>query len=153
MACIQHSTRQNRTFVGRRMRYCGVLINVWVAGWQIQCCGPPFADGDFIAWELSTGNDVEWLESVVCDEAARSIEFSWEKHGPAPEGCVTTKGVVGSIKAVRCKLAPMTGGDPSMSYPVEGSGQVEVVHSADGWDPDADGLSFQGYIVNLDVVT
>jgi len=135
------------------MRYCGVLITVWVAAWQMQCCGSPFSDGDLIEWTLSTQTDVEWLESVVGDEAARSVAFSWERHGPRPEGSTTTKAVVGGIQAVRCKLAPMAGGDPMMLSPVAGSGQLEVVHSADGWHRDADGLSFQGYIVTLDVAT
>jgi hypothetical protein len=131
----------------------GVLINVWVAAWQMQCCGSSFADGDLIEWTLSTQTDVAWLESFVGDEAARSVGFSWEKHGPHSEGSTTTKGVVGGIQAVRCKLATMAGGDPMMFYPVGRSGQLEVVHSADGWDRDADGLSFEGYIVTLDVAT
>lgn len=130
----------------------GVLINVWVAAWQMQCCGSPFADGDVVEWTLSQ-NDVAWLKSVVGDDAARSVEFSWEKHGPLPEGSATTKGVVGGIQAVRCKLAPTAGGDPKMLYPVGGSGQLKIVHSADGWDRDADGLRFHGYIVTLDVAT
>jgi hypothetical protein len=129
------------------------MISVWVAAWQMQCCGSPFADGDSIEWTLSTQNDVASLASVVGNDQGRSVEFSWERHGPLPEGSATTKGVVGRIQAVRCKFAPVAGGDPKMLYPVEGSGQLEIVHSADGWDRDADAFRFDGYIVSLDVAT
>lgn len=141
------------TFVWPRCESGRVLINVWVAAWQLQCCGSPFADGDSVEWTLSTGDDVPWLVSVVGDEAAPPVEFSWEKHGPLPEGSATAMGVVAGIQVLRCKLAPMAGCDPKMLYPVGGSGQLEVVHSADGWDRDADGLGFTGYIVTLDVAT
>lgn len=130
----------------------GVLIHVWVDAWQMQCCGTPFADGDHIEWTLSPQIDGAWLESVVVDEPARQVDFSWDKHGPHPDGSATTKGVVTSIEAVRCKLATMVGGDPNMHYPVKGSGPLQVVHAADGWERDEDGLSFGGYIVTVDVV-
>jgi hypothetical protein len=135
------------------MQYCPVLINVWVAAWQLQCCGPRFASGDSVEWMLLARDDNAWLESVLGEEAARAVDFSWEKHGPSSEGATTTKGVVGRIQAVRCELAPLAGGDPNMLYPVSGSGQSEVVDSADGWDRDRDSLTFNGYVVTLDLGT
>jgi hypothetical protein len=127
------------------------LINVWVDAWQMQCCGSPFADGDLVEWTLlGLGPG---LQSVVGDEVARTVAFSWERHGPLPDEIAATKGVVAGIQAVRCKFAPMTGGDRRDLYPVAGSGQLEVVHSADGWDRDAANLRFHGYIVTLDVAS
>lgn len=128
-----------------------MLVNVWVAAWQMQCCGSPFAESDLVEWTLSTLDDVGWLESLVGDRTVPSVEFSWEKHGPSPVGSTTTNGVVEGIRSVRCAHAPLPDGDPNTLYPVAGSGHLETVHSADGWDRDAKDLKFTGYIVALDV--
>lgn len=56
----------------------------------------------------------------------RSVERSWEKHGPLPEGSATAVGVIAGIQVVRYRLAPMTGDASTMVHPVEGSGPLEV---------------------------
>ena len=94
----------------------------------MQCCGDPFKDGDRVEWTLSSENDLHWLEMP------------------------TTTGVVNRIQAVRCRFAAAlgaVGGDPEMLYPVPGSGEMTIIHRADGWDTESDGLRFNGYLVDL----
>ena len=50
---------------------------------------------------------------------------------------------------VRCRFAAAPEGDSEMLYPVPGSGEMAIIHRADGWDTESDGLRFNGYLVDL----
>jgi hypothetical protein len=63
-----------------------VQVRVWVDAWQMQCCGPPFADGDTVEWTLSPDNDLEWLDSVVGRDVAQTVDFSEDHHVGLPDG-------------------------------------------------------------------
>jgi hypothetical protein len=128
-----------------------VHIRVWVDAWQMQCCGTPFSDGGTVEWTLSSESDLDWMVSVVGREVAVTIDYSEDHRGGLPEETPTTAGVISRIQAVRCRFAAAPEGDSKVLYPVPGSGQVAVVHSADGWDAESDELRFNGYLVDLTV--
>ena len=115
----------------------------------MQCCGSPFEDGGRVEWKLSSGIDLHWLETVVGREIAATIDCFEDHHGGLPEETPTTTGVVNRIQAVRCRFAAAPEGDSEMLYPVPGSGEMAIIHRADGWDTESDGLRFNGYLVDL----
>ncbi len=115
----------------------------------MQCCGTPFADGDTVDWTLVADVDGDWLREVAGPDTAATVTRRQEEHGGAPEHTAVTRGVVTAIHAVRCKMAPRPGDDPRARHPVPGSARITLVHSADGWDSEEDGLSFVGYVVDL----
>jgi hypothetical protein len=121
-----------------------------VDGWQIQCCGTPFHVGDAVEWTLTGNKDVEWLEDVVGPETAHMIDFSEEHHGGLPADAPVTQGRVARIHAARSRFSATPGADPKMLHPVPGSGELVEVASADGWEPESSGLTFNGYVVDLD---
>ena len=126
-------------------------MNVWVDGWQMQCCGTPFAVGDDVEWTLSSGCDIAWLKRVVGPEIANSISASEEHHGGLPDGAPTPNGVVTGIRAAWSEFAALPGGDPRTLHPVAGTQELVQVDRADGWERERQGLEFNGYVVELDL--
>lgn len=127
-----------------------MAIKVWVDDWQMQCCGEPFAIGDEVSWTLRDP-DTEWLELVLGNDLAGSIDQAEEHHGGVGEDVTHTRGIVAAIHTVHCRYAPISGGADTALYPVAGSGVVDAVRSADGWIPDRGELKFAGYLVQLTV--
>jgi hypothetical protein len=120
---------------------------VWVDGWQIQCCGAPFAVGSRVTWELSPSVDRDYLGAVLGEAAVGRITDHEEHHGDALDA-ETVAGVVQSIERVSCSYAPID--DRNVTYPVEGSVVVTPAQAADGWEPETDELRFVGYVVTLE---
>jgi hypothetical protein len=107
-------------------------------------------DLDTVEWTLSAGNNVKGLQSVLGAEVARSIDFLENHHGALAQDAARTTGVVVAIHAVRSRFASSPE-EPKTWRPLPGSGQLTVTHSADGWDPNTDGLWLSGYLVDLEV--
>jgi hypothetical protein len=125
-----------------------VEIRVWVDGWQMQCCGEPFAVGEEISWTLRDA-DNEWLKAIFGPESAIAVDKQEEHHGGVVEGTPATAGRVTTIAAVYCRYAPPPGGDARALHPVAGSGTATPVQSADGGTNDRGDLTFVGYVVGL----
>jgi hypothetical protein len=128
-----------------------VGLKVWVDGWQMQCCGEPFAVGSQISWTLGDV-DREWLGGVLGARAAE-IDAAEEHHGDVPEGAPETVAIVSGISAVHCRYAPAPGSDSNALYPVPASAVLTELTSADGWTPDRADLHFAGYLVDLFTAT
>jgi hypothetical protein len=118
-------------------------------GWQWQCCGEPFRVGSHVSWTL-VPLDLTFLATILGEDAASSVTEA-EEHHDLPQDAPRTSGQVTAIRAVYCRLAPVPDGDPRDLHPVEGSGIVEGRESAIRWEPEIEGLSFRGYLVDLDV--
>jgi hypothetical protein len=125
-----------------------VEIKVWVDGWQMQCCGEPFAVGDEVSWKLRDA-DSEWLEVILGTDLAHGVEKAEEHHEGVGEEVTVTVGIDGSIHAVHCRYAALLGEAENHLFPVAGSGTVTMIRSANGWTTDHDGLKFAGYVVQL----
>ena len=127
-----------------------MAVRVWVDAWQMQCCGDPFQVGGDVSWSLYLENDHAFLGNVATPEIAESIQFGEEHHGGIPEDSPETRGEVLRIQVAHCRVGQAPGGDPNMHVPLQGTGTLRDVDSADGWDAEQDGLIFYGYIVDIE---
>jgi hypothetical protein len=131
---------------------------VWVADWEMQCCGEPFAVGDHVTWRLSPCE--RDLLAAFLDVATEQPTLYYDHHSDDERRPVTQQGTVRSIRSVWC--AHLRRGQ--VLTPVSGSAQLHRVRRATGWEGDqddpgaerggggtADGLSFVGYLVELDL--
>ncbi|MGC1287738.1 MAG: DUF6578 domain-containing protein [Streptosporangiaceae bacterium] len=122
-------------------------LTVWVDGWQMQCCGEPFAVGSDISWTLGDA-DADWLEAVLGAKATE-VDSAEEHHGALAGDAPKTAATVSSISAVHCRYAHDPSGDSKILYPVRDSAVLTELPAADGWTPDRGDLQFTGYLVEL----
>jgi hypothetical protein len=127
-----------------------VNAQVWVDGWQMQCCGPPFEVGATLAWTVHGLVDRDFLGTVVGEERAAGLTHVEEHHADDAERLITLEGKVRSISAVFCRYAPRPDGPRQHLFPIPGSAVIEGRTSADGWETEAGDLQFVGYIVDVD---
>lgn len=123
---------------------------VWVAGWQMQCCGAPFSVGSRVVWQLHDVPDREWLRAALGDELASAVTHVEDHHELFTDRMSTSHAVVTRIRAASCEFGPAPDrprGDPLV--PVPDTAAVTDVIDADGSYPEADGLHFNGYLVDL----
>lgn len=116
----------------------------------MQCCGQPFAIGDEVSWTLRDP-DTAWLELILGNDGAHSVDRAEEHHGGVGEDVAHTTGVVVAIQTVHCRYAPLSSSTETDLHPVAGSGVVEAVRAVDGWIPDRGELRFAGYLVQLTI--
>ena len=128
-----------------------MLEVVWVADWEMQCCGVPFSVGQKVEWLLSTEDPAgnEWLDAVLGPDQAARVTASYDHHsGGSPS---EQTGVVRAINAVHCRYR-LVGNKTYV--PVDGSGTFEARTSATGWEDDSgrrEERRFVGYLVELDI--
>ena len=125
-------------------------ITVWIADWQMQCCGDPFRRGERIAWTVLRGLDShepEWLAEVLGDRVV-AVDAIEEHHQEEDSEVEPVIGTIASIRAVSCRLAPVTEG--SRTYvQIPGSGVTTDIEMADGWTEPPSGTELMGYLVEL----
>ena len=118
---------------------CAVLT-VWMAAWQLQCCGAAFSVGDTVEWTLAPVDDPDAITAGIGRELAETVTHSEDHHGLLlPDDAPRTNGTVRSIRAI-------DGGRESATAPAI----VTAVSSANGWEPNHDGARFAGYLIELD---
>lgn len=115
----------------------------------MQCCGAPFNVGGEISWPLYVENDTSFLAKVTTPEVAESIQYGEEHHGGIPEDSPETRGKVLRIQVALCRVG-LEPGDPRARMPLEGTGTLHDVDAADGWDAAPEGLTFYGYVVDIE---
>lgn len=121
---------------------------VWMAAWQMECCGQPFTVGDEVEWSLEDDPDREWLEAALGPELASRVTHEEDHHDQLP-----TAPANGRVRAIRCaygRYAP-TPGDERVLYPVPGSAELSHVARVDGTEARASQLDFNGYLVDLEL--
>jgi hypothetical protein len=128
-------------------------VKVWLDSWQWQCCGDPFAVGSEVLWDVlpTPPQHKPYLSELLGPELAGTIDFR-EEHHEDPRfqpRLVPTRGRVESIAAVYCQRAPRAGEEPRELFVVPGTTVLEQRERADGWEPEGDGLRFEGYVVEL----
>ena len=125
-----------------------IIKTVWIASWEMQCCGDPFHVGSQVSWSLRASVDLEYLTTVLGDSMASQVTHAYDHHSiePIPEGQTMT---VRSITAVWCRFAKRTDTDRA-SYPVAGSGVIEGRTSVTrSREKDEGDLYFVAYLVDL----
>src|ERR1700738_4855186 len=99
-----------------------MIKTVWIASWEMGCCGTPFQVGSHVSWALSSLDDSEYLTTVLGEVLASRVTHAYDHHNIEPVPVSETM-TVRSIKAVRCRFARRSDADIA-SYPVAGSGSV-----------------------------
>jgi len=121
---------------------------IWVAGWEMQCCGEPFSVGSRVTWQVGR-RDLDWLVDNVLGPDAPTVTDWYEGHPADEAGLVDATGTVGKIDAVFCRYAPRPGGNPKFRSPVPGSATIEARTKANGWEPENEEARFAGYVVTV----
>ncbi|HEV2590929.1 MAG TPA: DUF6578 domain-containing protein [Gaiellaceae bacterium] len=124
----------------------------WLAGWEWDCCGDDFGDGDDVVWQLLPvlPETQAWVERVFNPVISARLTHQ-ETHHDLPEAKLAqpTEGKVTAIESA-FYIGAM---DDNVVKPVHGSGFVEPRGAVAGFDPRAcewpDGLHHEGYIVRL----
>jgi hypothetical protein len=121
---------------------------IWVADWEMQCCGEPFAVGAQVTWRLSPcGNG---LLAPFLGEGAAQPAWYYDHHDDERSAApAAQRGTVRTIRSVWC--AHRRRGN--VLVPVTGSAELRPTDHATGWEDDQtdDGLQFVGYLVELDL--
>ncbi len=113
-------------------------INVWMAGWQMECCGAPFRNGSEVSWRLRRATGPEWLDTVLQPGVAATVDAVEDHHGGADTPSTTA--TVVSIATVHCRFAP---------EPVAGSGVMALRPAAEKWQSDVGDRRFAGFVVRI----
>lgn len=116
---------------------------VWIAGWEMQCCGDRFAIGDDVRWRLSPAGHEGWLTELFGADAG-PITSLYDHHTSedVPEVDVTVAG----IDAVFCHYE-QRGRD---HVPIAGSATREARTAVTGWEPESGPIEFVGYLVEAE---
>lgn len=118
------------------MKQCAVLYE----GWQMQCCGDPFAVGDEVDWPVNNGADIK----LKLDKP-RLLDYCYEAHDRHD---FKLRGKVLKIDALYYHYKP-SAGNPKLMVPAYGF--LKRVEKADGWDKKIDGAVFAAYLVSLEI--
>jgi hypothetical protein len=115
-----------------------VQLDVWMAGWQMECCGTPFQTGSEVSWRLRPATDVGWLDTVLHAGVAATIDATEDHHGDS--STPPTVATVVSVATVHCRFAPQ---------PVSASGVVTPVAEAKKWNGNIGDRRFAGFLVRV----
>jgi hypothetical protein len=124
------------------------MATVWMSDWEMECCGQPFAVGEYVEWPGKVVDRSDWLERLFRDTRV-VVDFAYDGHAHDDETPPNrASGTVQRIEAV---------GSHMIRTPVDAHGIVEggaVRHSvnrAQRTPPfrERDGARFVGYLVQL----
>lgn len=122
-----------------------VLRQVWISGWQMQCCGDPFRVGQRLELSTTSQVDREFLGVVLGEQRAAALT-DYEDHHDLVDGPMSPlTGAVKSIEAISCRYERQG----RAMYPIAGTTKVVRRDEATGWEPEGDDVHFVGYIVTL----
>jgi hypothetical protein len=128
----------------RLFGHAGPVV-VWVADWEMQCCGDPFAVGGSVSWHLSPVAESPLLAAFLGQDLAATVIAVYDHHAsdPVPP---PVDGVVRSVGAVFCDYELIG----HMLTPLPGTTTVVSRDGGDGWEAAAEPQRFVGYLVNLE---
>ena len=117
-----------------------VQLFVWMASWQMECCGTPFWEGAKVSWRLRHVNPAElaWLDAVLHEGIAATVDAVEDHHGDS--SAPLTAGTVSSIATLHCRFDPK---------PVAGSGILRSVETAEKWNDELEDRHFAGFLVRI----
>ncbi|MCP3855665.1 MAG: hypothetical protein GY698_13150 [Actinomycetia bacterium] len=124
-------------------------MRVWVDGWQMQCCGDAFANGERVEWMGSDRVDAEFFGQLLPPHEVAAITHAEERHGDGEDSLLHIVGTVTSTQAVFCRYEP-SASSPKMLVPAPQSGTMAMRTSTTGWEAELDdGSTFLGYVVDV----
>ena len=117
-------------------------IMIWVADWEMQCCGTPFKNNDCIKWTISERkNDFSKIDEK------HNIDYYYDAHGISNK-LYEISGVVSKIQIVYA-LYELVKGKQKYYTPISYK-LADFYGEADGWEKDLDEYKFCAYLVQLD---
>jgi Family of unknown function (DUF6578) len=126
-----------------------VIAVVWVASWQMECCGDPFAVGERVTWTTDDEVDDEWFVGALGLEKASRITHSEEHHADRKDDLTEITGRVLSITRAWGAYGPRNPGG-QIHYPLADSQRFLNVRESNGVERYAfSDLTFNGWIVEL----
>jgi hypothetical protein len=134
----------------RRAKIAVMEFSVWVAGWQMECCGKHFRVGSQVTWKLVFERS-QVFPGFVAD--------AHEDHHEMGQEINEVTGTVLAIEAVSADYA-LEEPDCEMFASVDGSARGMPIRGTDLWDrepetwhPENGGRKFAGYLVRLETAT
>jgi hypothetical protein len=127
------------------------MPTVWLADWEMECCGEPFAVGDYVQWPGKVVDRSDWLERLFSDTRV-VVHYAYDGHHEDGEPLVTVSGMVQRIDAVASSVVRIpvhARGDEHRI--VEGGAVRHSVQRVERTPPfrEKAGAEFVGYLVHL----
>ena len=117
---------------------------VFYEGWQMECCGMPFAVGDNVKWLVLKETQ---LNSPV---DVGKVDYCYEAHSSAWEELFVLEGRVEKIDILYQNYEPSKD-NPRYLVPV--GGKLMPAKKTNDLEEDCDGMRATGYVVRLSGVT
>ncbi|MCR5696453.1 MAG: hypothetical protein K6G73_05685 [Marinilabiliaceae bacterium] len=116
--------------------------NVYYDAWQIQCCGEPFAVGDYVKWTGNIATKENILNGMVMD-------FYEEHHSGA------THTIAGTVSKIFAEQSETPHYKDKIIHRDSGQLTYKKLYKADGWESELESdnttdRTFGGYIVELE---
>lgn len=75
------------------------MFNVWIPDWEMECCGEPFAIGDFVQWPAVSVDRSDWLERLF--QGTRIVvHYSYGAHGNDGDHTLIIRQVAGRVDRI-----------------------------------------------------
>ncbi len=117
---------------------------VWIADWELQCCGEPFAVGDVVSWRIRAEPSLHW-PSPRDAEVVGAVAWAYDHHSDEVE--TPTSVAVRAINAVYQRFEAHNG----TLVPLPGSTVLQPRTRADGREQDDGPLRFIGYTAEVEL--
>ena len=128
-------------------------VNIWVADWEMQCCGDPFKKGETVEWRVSEYDRSYLLHIDGAD--VTDIDYYYDNHDMGGK-LYEIRGIVTKIQAVYALYEPRYDDKwkrdilTPVAYKAMDYKAVDFDSVADGWEKDIDEYKFLAYLAELD---
>lgn len=131
------------------------VFNVWIEGWEMQCCGDSFIVGDFVQWPAVPVERSDWLERLFKGREV-VVHYAYRAHGDDEEDEPPVERVSGRVERIDAVTSAVVrtpidaiGHEVTIS---EGTAELHPVRRVHRGRPlaDTEQAEFFGYLVMLD---
>lgn len=123
-------------------------VTVYIAAWELRCCGAPIVVGSPAVFLLSSEVDREWLNDCLGKERAATVTAVYSHHSQHDDP-VETHGTIRPIGAIFQQYTPPDATARTRD-PIPGTGSVESRTAGNGYEPPDGVRTFLGYVVELE---
>jgi hypothetical protein len=120
---------------------------IWMDGWEMECCGKPFAVGSRVTWMLGVADQAckDRLAALLGEAQGLRLTHFETHHGPHDDPLTYVTGTVVGIKTIYQAY-------DGRGRRVEGTAYTDDCESAVRWhDEEVNApVRFQGYLIDLE---
>ena len=116
---------------------------VWIASWEMQCCGDPFSPGDTVTWNVQPSQWVASWRHIAAQ--LPPIDWDYSEHDDSDSPPHELTGKVREVKGIwieRANGIMVLSPNPAIT--------TADLTCGTGWDQDDQGNLVDGYLVTLD---